>query len=161
MIFTVANFITAFRLALFAWFIVLVSEERLPLAALIFFIVWALDRVDGFLARRLKQTSEFGSLFDKATDRLMVGGAMFALLGYGAAPWWLVFIVAKEFGLLLVWLLRPEKRELDLGISGKIATFLQGVTLLWVMLQWPYSAWLVGVTAVFGLWTAAGRRVGK
>lgn len=154
MFFTIANFITAFRLGLFAWFIVLVGEERLPLAALIFFLVWALDAVDGFLARRLNQASEVGSLFDKVSDRVMLGGAFFALLAYGLTPVWAVFIFTKEIGLLLVWLLQPRQRQIDLGVSGKIATFLQGVTLLWLMLQWPHPLILIAVSALFGIWVA-------
>ncbi len=155
MIWTAANFITAFRLGLFAWFIVLVSEGKVETAGVVFFFVWALDAVDGFLARKLGQASEVGSLFDKAADRLMIGGAFFALLAYGIAPAGTVLIFTKDIGLLLVWLFRPDKRQIDMGVPGKIATFLQGVTLLWVMLSWPYQLALILVTAVFGAGIAA------
>lgn len=152
MFFTIANFITAFRLGLFAWFIVLVGEERLGLAAGIFFLVWALDAVDGLAARKLNQASEAGSLFDKVSDRVMLGGAFFALLAYGLTPVWAVLIFTKEIGLLFVWLLQPRQRQIDLGVLGKIATFLQGVTLLWIMFQWPAALFLVVITALFGVW---------
>lgn len=153
MIWTAANFITAFRLALFAWFIVLVGEDRLPLAALIFFLAWALDAVDGLVARKWNQASEFGSLFDKTSDRLMLGGAFFALLANGLAPAWSVLIFTKEVGLLLMFLFTPPaRRNFNMGLPGKIATFLQGLTLLWIVLQWPHEIVLIAVTAVFGLW---------
>lgn len=157
MLFTAANFITAFRLGLFAWFIVLVSQGKVTTAAIIFFIAWVLDAVDGFLARKLGQASEMGSLFDKVSDRVVLSGAFFALLAYGLAPGWAALIFAKEIGLLLVWLLKPRQPQIDLGWPGKIATFLQGIALLAIMLQVPYALAPVAITAVFGAWIAIKR----
>lgn len=160
MFLTWANGITVFRLALFAWFVVLVGEERLPLAALIFFIVWALDAVDGFVARTLGQASEAGSLFDKVSDRVMLIGALLTLLAYGAAPAWVLFLLTKDIRLMLVLLFTPPaKRQIDIGMPGKIATFLQGGSLLAIMLQWPYTIVWVGITALFGLWISLRKMV--
>lgn len=151
MIWTAANFITAFRLGLFAWFIVLVSQERLPLAALIFLIVWALDAVDGFVARKLGQASEAGSLFDKVSDRLVIIGTLLTLLAYGVAPASTLFLLTKDVGIMFVLLFRPPtKRQIDMGMPGKVATFLQGVALLSIMVLWPYQTAVIAGAALFG-----------
>lgn len=162
MIFTIANFVTVFRLGLFAWFVVLISQGQVAMGAIVFFVVWALDVVDGFLARKLGQTSVAGSWFDKISDRIILIGAFIALLVFDVAPWWLVFIFLKDIGLFFVLVFQaPEKRQIDMGIPGKIATFLQGISLLWIMLQWPYLAVLVAITAAFGAWVALRRTVDK
>lgn len=152
MIITVPNLITAFRLGLFVWFAILISQGEITTAAIVFFITWALDAVDGFLARKLGQASEVGSWFDKISDRIILIGAFVALVAFGIAPWWLVFIFLKDIGLFFVLFSQaPEKRNIDMGIPGKIVTFLQGSTLLWMMLQWPYVGVLVSITGLFGL----------
>ncbi|MEK7557213.1 MAG: CDP-alcohol phosphatidyltransferase family protein [Patescibacteria group bacterium] len=151
MIITFANAITAFRLGLFAWFIVLVDEERLPLAAGIFFITWALDAVDGWLARHFHQASELGSLFDKVSDRVMMLGTIFTLLAYGVGGAATALLLAKDAGVLVALAAQPpERRQIDLGVLGKMATFLQGAALLWVMLSWPYELAVILIAAGFG-----------
>lgn len=156
-----ANLITIFRLILFAWFIILVSQERITTAALVFFFTWALDAGDGFLARKLNQVSKAGSWFDKIADRLILIGAFVTLLVDGMAPVWSALIFTKDIGLFLVLIFqKPGKRQIDMGIPGKIATFLQGVTLLWIMLTWSYLVVPVAITALFGAWVALRLRSG-
>lgn len=153
MIFTIANFITAFRLGLFAWFIVLISQGKVITAAIVFFVTWALDAVDGFVARKLGQASTAGSWFDKIADRVILIGAFIALLVFDIAPWWSGFIFIKDIGLFFVLFSQaPGRRQIKVGILGKIATFLQGISLLWIILQWLYVLVPVAITALFGLW---------
>ena len=49
-------------------------------ATLIFVVAAATDWLDGYLARRLDQTSAFGAFLDPVADKLMVSAALLALL---------------------------------------------------------------------------------
>lgn len=72
----------------------------------------ALDGVDGWLARRLGQRTEFGARFDMEVDTVLLVTTTFALLSLGrAGPWVLlgpalrpVFVLA---GALFPWLAAP------------------------------------------------------
>lgn len=151
MIWTVANFITAFRLGLFAWFIVLIDGGRLGLAAPIFFFAWALDAVDGLVARRLGQASEAGSLFDKAVDRMILAAGALAALAYGVVPAIVVLLFAKEWMSLLLLLQRRRGRQVfDFGVPGKVLTLLEGLGFMWLILRWPYANAIVVAVALIG-----------
>ncbi len=54
------------------------------LAAAIFAIAAITDWFDGFLARRWKQTSDFGAFLDPVADKLMVAVALILLVSLGA-----------------------------------------------------------------------------
>lgn len=57
------------------------SETTRDLSAAIIFIVAAItDWLDGWLARRLQQTSAFGAFLDPVADKLMVTAALLILL---------------------------------------------------------------------------------
>lgn len=88
MIFNTPNLVTLSRIVLIPLIIGLyyLPEEWLSYysknaAATGVFILAALtDWLDGFLARRLNQTSAFGAFLDPVADKLIVVGALIALL---------------------------------------------------------------------------------
>jgi CDP-diacylglycerol--glycerol-3-phosphate 3-phosphatidyltransferase/cardiolipin synthase len=63
-----------------------------PLAALIFTIACVTDWFDGYLARRMGQTSTFGAFLDPVADKLMVAVALVLILQ--ADPRVLIALVA-------------------------------------------------------------------
>jgi CDP-diacylglycerol--glycerol-3-phosphate 3-phosphatidyltransferase len=67
------------------------------LAAVLFAIAAATDFVDGFLARRWAQTTAFGNFLDTTADKLLVSGALIALVAVDrASPWIALIIVGRE-----------------------------------------------------------------
>ncbi len=64
-----------------------------PTAALLFAFAAATDFFDGRLARRWKQTSTFGSFLDTAADKLLVSGALLALVAVGRVSAWIAFVI--------------------------------------------------------------------
>ena len=65
----------------------------------------ATDWVDGYLARRLDQVSEFGKVFDPTVDRLLFIVAITAIIIDGSMPiWFAVAVLAREIlvGLMMV-----------------------------------------------------------
>lgn len=67
------------------------------IAAVLFAIAAATDFVDGFLARRWAQVSAFGTFLDTTADKLLVSGALIALVAVDrASPWIAIVIVGRE-----------------------------------------------------------------
>lgn len=65
----------------------------------------ATDWVDGWLARRLNQRSEFGAVFDPAVDRLLFIVGVGAIVIDGAVPSWFGWgVVAREVFVALLML---------------------------------------------------------
>jgi cardiolipin synthase len=77
---TIPNALTAARLACLPLYLWLLFEwNDRPLAALLLGFLGITDWVDGYVARRFDQRSEFGAVFDPVVDRLLF------LVGTGAA----------------------------------------------------------------------------
>jgi cardiolipin synthase len=90
-------------LPLFLW-LLFVRDDR-ELAAWLLGALGATDWVDGWLARRLNQRSEFGAVFDPAVDRVLFIVGVFAIVVDGSVPSWFgwAVIVREVFiGMLML-----------------------------------------------------------
>ena len=73
------NVLTLIRLALIPVFVILFywpTESSNLLAAIVFIAAALTDLLDGFLARRLKQTTKFGAFLDPVADKIIVCTAL-------------------------------------------------------------------------------------
>ena len=79
-ILTVPNLLTVMRIALIPVFWVLMMVYNLDRWALaVFMLATFTDVVDGFIARRFNQITDFGKLFDPLADKLMVLSVLLTL----------------------------------------------------------------------------------
>jgi CDP-diacylglycerol--glycerol-3-phosphate 3-phosphatidyltransferase len=70
-------------------------------AAVLFLAAAATDFLDGYLARRWHCTSDFGVFLDTTADKLLICGALIALVAVGrASPWAALIIVWREITIL-------------------------------------------------------------
>ena len=156
---TVPNALSAARLVGIPVFLWLVLVERADVwAFLVLVFAGASDWLDGYLARRLKQTSRLGELLDPLVDRLYILATLVGLALRDVIGWWLVgLLVGRDLMLLaLVPLLRRTGRvALPVTYVGKAGTF----ALLWgfpvLLLGALPGAWGVGLSAIgwaFALW---------
>ncbi|GLX86454.1 CDP-diacylglycerol--glycerol-3-phosphate 3-phosphatidyltransferase [Thalassotalea loyana] len=80
---TIPNQITFFRILLIPFFVFVfflpVSWHHFG-AAFIFFLASISDALDGYLARRLKQSTAFGAFIDPVADKLMVAAALVIII---------------------------------------------------------------------------------
>ena len=91
---TVPNLITLVRLACLPVFLWMLFVLEMPAgAALLLGFLGISDWVDGWIARRFDQRSEFGALFDPIVDRLLFLVAAFAVFFRDGIPDWFVFAV--------------------------------------------------------------------
>jgi CDP-diacylglycerol--glycerol-3-phosphate 3-phosphatidyltransferase len=95
-------------------------------AAMVFAAAGATDQLDGWLARRWRVESRFGTIADPLADRLMIDAAVVGLFLHGRLPWpALALILARDLVLLAGYkVLAPRGYELSVNVLGKVATWI-------------------------------------
>lgn len=151
-VFTYANILTLFRLALFCAFVFYLFKEELEIALLLFIFAWALDAVDGWLARYFRQATDFGSQLDKLIDRIVIALGVLALIRTGYLPQMAILLLTKDFGMLPALTIHSARGESPKGLGwyGKIMTAVQGATILWLLLNPPYQEVVIITVAIAG-----------
>ncbi len=67
-------------------------------ATVIFVLAFLTDMLDGYLARKNNQVSNFGKIMDPLADKVLVAAAMILLTASGVInPWVTVLVLAREF----------------------------------------------------------------
>ena len=109
-VWTIPNVLTIIRIILIPVFVVLFfHEEEIRVASLCVFCAASLtDMLDGYLARKLNQITDFGKLFDPLADKLMVLTAMVLQTRWTSAPTWgplppvaVIIVAVKELVMVL------------------------------------------------------------
>lgn len=101
-------------------------------AAGVFLLAAATDRLDGWLARRLGQVTDWGKLVDPIADKALVGTALVALSALGDLPWWVtIVILVRELGVTALRFAVLRYAVIAASPGGKAKTVLQtiGITL--------------------------------
>jgi cardiolipin synthase len=105
---------------------VLIGQDRIALAAALIFAIGSTDWIDGYLARRLNQVSEFGKLLDPLADRLMIASALVGGLIAGVLPGlfgWPLLVREVVVGIGTIILASKGLGTLQVRWLGKAATF--------------------------------------
>lgn len=149
---TVPNAVSFARLLAVPYFwVVTVVQERIPLAAVLIFVIGGTDWVDGYLARRLGQVSEVGKFLDPLADRLMIVSAVLAGLIVGVVPLVIGVLLLLREGLVAVGaalLARRGAGTLEVRYRGKLATFLlYGAIPSFYLAEADVAPWLFGPAA--------------
>lgn len=124
---TTANKVTMARIAMIPVFMA-VMLSGMPYASvlglIIFIIASVTDSIDGYIARKYNQITNFGKFMDPLADKLLVTAAILLLVERSQIPSWAaMLIIAREFavtGLRLVAV--GEGVVIAAGTSGKIKT---------------------------------------
>src|SRR5215469_18075827 len=109
-------------------------------AAALFTVAAATDFLDGYLARRWHRTSEFGAFLDTTADKLVVSGALIALVAVDrASPWAALVIIGREIAILgLRSAAAADGTVVYPSIWGKLKFVVQFVAILLAMLRYPH-----------------------
>ncbi len=116
------------------------------LAATILFVGAAVtDWLDGYLARRLNQTSAFGAFLDPVADKLMVAAALIVLLQLNRVDAIVaVIIIGREIAIsaLREWMAKMGKgKSVAVNFLGKIKTVSQLVAIPLLLYHDPIGRW--------------------
>lgn len=158
---TTASKITLLRIAFIPVYMVLMylsggaSGFWMWLSLAVFIVASLTDYVDGHIARKYNQVSDFGKFLDPLADKLLVIAAMVMFCEWGQIPAWaLMLVLTREFavtGLRLVAV--GNGTVIAAGWSGKVKTASTMIGLC-VMMAFPSVGWItVAVTAVIVITT--------
>ena len=94
------------------------------IALIVFLLAAGTDVVDGYLARRFGQVTNFGKLMDPLADKLLTLAALLWFVEQHQMPAWVVLIVAaREFAVTTLRLVAVDcGRIIPAGLSGKVKT---------------------------------------
>lgn len=103
------------------------------------------DGIDGWVARRFNQISEFGAFIDPIADKalLLTGVIILTIVDWGkdgwGLPWWFAAVVILRDCIILggIKVLYCNHREVKIvpHWTGKVCTVAQMFTIGWVMLK--------------------------
>lgn len=128
---TTANKITVLRIILVPVFMVLMYLGYTYWALTIYIIACLSDFIDGHIARKYNQVTNFGKFMDPLADKMLVLTAMCYFVDNDTMPGWVVALVLlREFGVSGLRLLAVEQGTVIAAAwSGKIKTFVTMVAL--------------------------------
>ena len=148
-----ANSITIARILLVPVFLVMLLSG-LPepygdlLAAAVFILAAATDKLDGYVARRSKQVTTLGQFLDPLADKLLIAAALIALVAQDrVAAWVAMVIIGREIAVSVLRIIGVSQ-----GVSipadkyGKLKTVLQIVYVVYVLFPTADIAELIHVS---------------
>ena len=108
----------------------------------LFALAAASDRLDGYLARRMNQVTDWGKLVDPIADKLLMGASLVTLSFLVDLPWWVtVVILVREIGVTVMRFAVLLYAVIPASGGGKLKTVLQSV---WIGLFILPLGWLPG-----------------
>ena len=109
-----------------AW---LTGWQRNLIATSVFIVAAITDWLDGYLARKLNQTSAFGAFLDPVADKLMIAAALIVLVDLERANAIIAFvIIGREIAISAMreWMAKiGQSRSVAVNLLGKVKTISQ------------------------------------
>ncbi|MBL4606751.1 MAG: CDP-diacylglycerol--glycerol-3-phosphate 3-phosphatidyltransferase [Pseudomonadales bacterium] len=177
--YTVPNLLTLSRIAAIPVFVVifyLPYQWSFLVGSIVFIIAALTDLFDGYLARKLNQSTKLGAFLDPVADKLMVSIALLLLVEVYASPWMAVpamVIIAREIiiSALREWMAECGQRtQVAVSHIGKVKTVIQMFAISMMLMVDPVvlaedgelfwkSVWWIGggllyIATVLTLWSA-------
>ena len=157
MFFTIPTMLTWLRIVAIPVIIVvfampLAAETRNLVATVLFVAVALTDWADGYLARKLGQTSAFGAFLDPVADKFLVCACLLVLVEMGRVDTLVALvIIGREIAIsaLREWMAQiGASRSVAVHIVGKLKTTVQMLAIPFLL----YDGLLFGVldTAAWG-----------
>lgn len=146
---TLASKITLVRVAFIPAFMVLMYLSGgcpniwMWISLGVFVVASLTDYVDGYIARKYNQVSDFGKFLDPLADKLLTIAAMTMFCQWGSFPAWaLMVVLCREFAVTGLRLVAVGKGTvIAAGWSGKVKTASTMLGLCFMM-AFPTVGWL-------------------
>ena len=144
-----------------------ISESSRNLVATVMFVVFAAtDWLDGFLARKLNQTSSFGAFLDPVADKFLVCACVLVLVHLGRADVFVaLIIIGREIAIsaLREWMAQiGASKSVAVHMIGKLKTVSQMVAIPFLLFDGRlfgvvdthlWGVWLIWISAVLTIWS--------
>jgi CDP-diacylglycerol--glycerol-3-phosphate 3-phosphatidyltransferase len=143
------------------------KPETQNLIATVMFIAFALtDWLDGYLARRLNQTSAFGAFLDPVADKFLVVASLLVLVYLRRADVFVaLIIIGREIAIsaLREWMARiGASKSVAVHMLGKIKTTVQMIAIPFLLFDGKlfgmidtgvWGTWLIWASAILTVWS--------
>lgn len=136
----VPNLLTIARIIITPIFLAVILMDTLPhrflIACIVFSIASITDAIDGHLARKNNQITNFGKFLDPIADKILTTSALLAFMSMGLCNIWIVMLVlTREFAIASVRMIAATNGVvIPANIWGKIKTVSQMVFTILIML---------------------------
>jgi len=142
------------------------EPTRNLVAALMFVVFAATDWLDGFLARKLNQTSSFGAFLDPVADKFLVCASLLVLVHLQRADVFVaLIIIGREIAIsaLREWMAQiGASKSVAVHMLGKVKTTVQMVAIPFLLFDGllfgvidtnVWGTWLIWISAVLTVWS--------
>ncbi len=171
MIYSVPNILTAIRIfvipLLVLTYCIPPNHWGMPAAALLFGLASLTDWFDGYLARKLNQSSKLGTFLDPIADKLIIVTALVVIINEYGKLFILIpalVIISREIvvSALREWMSELGRRKsVSVSLAGKIKTTFQMTALFLLLYYYPIvgipvfevGVWLLYAAAILTLWS--------
>ena len=171
MFFTIPTLLTWARIAAIpliigVYYVPLDGATRNLLATSMFVFFALTDWLDGWLARRLNQTSAFGAFLDPVADKFLVSASLLILVHLQRVDVFIALvIIGREIAIsaLREWMAQiGASRSVAVHMLGKLKTTAQMVAIPFLLFDGrlfgvidtrPWGSWLMVVAAVLTVWS--------
>ena len=137
------------------------------LVATVLFVVFAAtDWLDGYLARKLNQTSAFGAFLDPVADKFLVCACVLVLVHLQRADVFVgLIIIGREIAIsdLREWMAQiGASKSVAVHMAGKLKTVVQMVAIPFLLFHGKlfglidthlWGSWLIWLAAVLTVWS--------
>lgn len=142
------------------------ASTRNMIATVLFIVVALTDWADGYLARKLNQTSSFGAFLDPVADKFLVCAALLILVQFGRVGAFVALvIIGREIAIsaLREWMAQiGASRSVAVHMLGKVKTTVQMIAIPFLLFdgvlfgvidtrQW--GTVLIWASAVLTIWS--------
>ncbi|MET0335418.1 MAG: CDP-diacylglycerol--glycerol-3-phosphate 3-phosphatidyltransferase [Rhizobacter sp.] len=158
--------IVAIPLIVGVFYLELSGPHKNLIATALFVVVALTDWADGYLARKLNQTSSFGAFLDPVADKFLVCASLLILVQLGRLEALVAFvIIGREIAIsaLREWMAQiGASRSVAVHMLGKLKTTVQMVAIPFLLYHGSlfglidthrWGTWLIYVAAVLTIWS--------
>ena len=158
--------IVAIPLIVGVFYLNIAPAERNLIATAMFVIFAATDWLDGYLARKLNQTSSFGAFLDPVADKILVCASLLVLVHLQRADVFVaLIIIGREIAIsaLREWMaLIGATKSVAVHMLGKIKTTVQMVAIPFLLFDGRlfgvidtqvWGTWLIWISAILTVWS--------
>ena len=142
------------------------TVDRNLIATVMFVVFAATDWLDGYLARKLNQTSSFGAFLDPVADKFLVCAALLVLVHLQRADVFVaLIIIGREIAIsaLREWMaMIGATKSVAVHMLGKIKTTVQMTAIPFLLYDGMlfgainthvWGTWLIWISAILTVWS--------
>jgi len=158
--------IVAIPLIVGVFYLPLTSATRNEVATVLFIVFAATDWFDGYLARKLDQTSAFGAFLDPVADKFLVSASLLVLVHLHRVDVFVaLIIIGREIAIsaLREWMAHiGASKSVAVHMLGKLKTTVQMIAIAFLLYDGRildgldtgvWGTWLIWLAAVLTVWS--------